>query len=128
MKLHAPAGASARVERLTEREGVAGIALLAMFADGIIREEEDEVLRERLRDHDVFAETPESELGTMLARLERFSRQDGAGALLRASCAAVGPDLRDAAFELAADIVEADGEVAPEESEFLEALRALLGD
>jgi tellurite resistance protein len=115
------------VDPLTPREGLAGIALLAMFADGILRPDEDDVLRDRLSEHEAFAGLGESDVGRLLARMEEISRKRGPDALLRASCDAVrGGGMADAAFDVAAGIVEADGEVAPEESEFLQRLDEML--
>jgi len=47
---------------LSDRDGVAGIAMLAMFSDGIIRAEEDDLLRDRLRSYALFADVADSEL------------------------------------------------------------------
>lgn len=114
------------MEPLSEQEGVAGIALLAMFADGIIAPEEDDVLRERLSGYPFFMNVSEAQLGIMLERLERYSHEHGGESLLIASAAAARPRLAATAFDIALDIIEADGEVVTEESTFLKRLRALL--
>jgi tellurite resistance protein len=114
------------MDRLTDREGLAGIALLAMFADGLVREEEDDELREALRGTEAFADASDEELGTTLAKLEQLSRAMGQERFLRACCEAVQGDLADVAYGIAWDIIEADGEVAPEESELLGKLEELL--
>jgi tellurite resistance protein len=114
------------VEPLTEREGVAGIALLAMFADGLLRAEEDEVLRERLAAHPLFAGVSDEQLGVMLARLERLSRTDGPELLLRACCAVAREGQAESALRLATEIVEADGELAPEETAYVRRVRQML--
>jgi hypothetical protein len=88
----------------SDREGVAGVALLAMFADGVIAEEEDEVLRDRLLQYPLFSDVDD----------------DGLGRVLQRECAAaIAPALRPTAFLIAAEIVVADGDVAPEEDEYL---------
>ena len=114
------------MERLTDREGVAGIAMLAMFADGIIRPEEDDVLRARLQEHPLFADASEGEVGRILAKLERASREAGADALLRACCDVVRAEFADQAMALATEIVQADEEVADAERDYLGALQQLL--
>lgn len=111
----------------SEREGVAGIALLAMFADGVIAAEEDELLRERLLAYPLFQDLDDEGLGEVLERLERRSSQVGAGKLLDECVGAIGPRLAPTAYLLAAEIVAADGEVAPEEDAFLARLRKGLG-
>lgn len=116
------------MQRLTEREGVAGIALLAMFADGLIRPEEDDVLRERLASHALFSGLDDAQLGEMLERVEKVSRELGPDAFLRACCARLEGEAVDAAFAIAQEIVEADEEVAAEENDLLTRLDELLAD
>ncbi|GEM_PF-4202020 len=103
----------------TDREGVAGVALLAMFADGVIAQEEDEVLRERLLQYPLFSDVDEDGLGRVLARLAAASRERGVDVVLREWASAIAPALRPTAFVIAAEIVAADGEVAPEEDDYL---------
>lgn len=112
---------------LTEREGVAGIALLAMYADGVIAAEEDDVLRERLlRYPDVFGGS-DDELGRMLSRVEKLGEEIGPAKLMDACIAAVKGPMRASAYRIAAEIVVADHDLAPEEDEYLEVLRDGLG-
>jgi uncharacterized tellurite resistance protein B-like protein len=103
----------------TDREGVAGVALLAMYADGVIAQEEDDVLRERLLEYPLFADLDDDGLGRVLERLSAASRERGAETMLRDWAAAIAPALRPTAFLIAAEIVAADGEVAPEEDDYL---------
>lgn len=104
---------------LTQREGVAGVALLAMFSDGIIVAEEDDVLRAHLSAYPPFEEISERQLSEMLARLESLAAQRGEQALLEMSCSAIDSDLAPLAFLVAADIIAADGLVVLIESDFL---------
>lgn len=111
---------------LTQREGVAGIALLAMFSDGIIAPEEDEVLRAHLATYPPFDSIPDHQLGEMLARLEAIATQNGEKALLEMSCGALTTEHAELAFLVAADIIAADGEVVLAESDFLTDLQKRL--
>lgn len=104
----------------SDREGVAGLALLAMFADGVIAPEEDEILRERLAQFPLFSDVDDDALGRVLARLADAASARGAELLMRECAAAVPPALRPTAFLIAAEIVVADGEVAPEETDYLQ--------
>lgn len=109
------------------REGVAGVALLAMYADAMIGGEEDGELRDRLRAHPLFHGVSDHELGETLARLEKASRKQDAGELLAEVCAAIPVHERAHAFLIAAEIVSADEDMAPEENSYLQELRAALG-
>ncbi|MEA3199787.1 MAG: hypothetical protein QOE90_1215 [Thermoplasmata archaeon] len=111
---------------LTEREGVAGIALLAMYADGVIMAEEDDLIRERLLQFPFFLELDEDALGRVLAAVEAHGEKVGPEKLLAESAAAVGPRLRPTAYLLATEVVMADGDYAPEEDEYLQKLRKAL--
>lgn len=110
----------------TEREGVAGVALLAVYADGVIVEEEDEVLRDRLLQYPLFSDVDEDGLGRALARLAGAAQAKGADLLLRECASVIPPALRPTAFLIAAEIVAADGEIAAEEDDYLlDAAKAL---
>ena len=111
----------------TEREGVAGIALLAMYADGVIVQVEDEVLRERLLQYPLFSDLDEDGLSEVLVRMEAETRARGEEAMMAACAAAIGPWLRPTAYLVAAEIVVADDDVAPEETDYLARLRKTLG-
>ena len=66
----------------TEREGVAGIALLAMYADGVIMQVEDDVLRERLLQYPLFAAWDDHGLSVVPTRLESEIRHKGADTVI----------------------------------------------
>jgi len=111
----------------SEREGVAGVALLAMFADGVIAAEEDEILRERLLSYPLFEGMDDDALGEVLERLERRSEEVGPERLLDECAAALTPRLRPTAYMLAAEVIAADGVVVEEEDAFLARVRKTLG-
>lgn len=108
---------------LSDREGVAAIALMAMYADDHIAAEEDATVRERLIQFPLFEAMPDDELGHILAGLEKHIRTLGREAVLAASIAAIEPWLRPTAFLLVAEIVASDGTVQLTESAFLQRLR-----
>lgn len=111
---------------LGEREGIAGIALLAMFADGVIAAEEDDVLRERLLLLPAFAGVDDDALGRVLSSVEKIGRDLGPEKMLHACAAALSASGRVAAYKVAAQIVVADADVAPEEDDYLALLREAL--
>lgn len=109
------------------REGVAGVALLAMYADAMIGGEEDDELRDRLRAHPLFDGATDHELGETLSRVERASRKASVTALVAELAAAIPTSERASAFLIAAEIVSADEDLAPEENSYLQGLRKALG-
>lgn len=109
-----------------EREAVAAIALLAMYSDHVLASEEDERLRTHLRSFPLFDEIEERDLGALLQRLERESRERGGQSLLERSCGRLRAWIRPTAFLVACDIVASDGRLAEEESRFLAQLAKLL--
>lgn len=111
---------------LTEREGVAGVAMLAMYADGVIMAEEDDLIRERLLQFPFFSEMDDDALGRVLSAIERHSEKVGPERLLLEASAVIGPRLRPTAYLLATEVVIADGDYAPEEDEYLQKLRKAL--
>jgi len=106
-----------------EAEGVAGLALLAMHADGVLAPQEDEALRARLLQHPFFSHTGEEGLGRVLAKVEARALALGPERFFAECLAAVRPALRLTAYRIAAEIALADGHVVPEEVEYLAALR-----
>lgn len=108
---------------LSDREAVAAIALMAMYADEHIAAEEDATLRERLIQFPLFEQMPDNELGDILGRIESHIRAKGREAVMVECIRAIEPWLRPTAFLLAAEVVAADGTVALSESSFLSRLR-----
>ena len=115
------------MQPLTPQEALAGVALLAMDADGVLAGEEDEQLRDLLLSHDAFRDHDEETLGEVLASAERQARKLGLDAFLAQARVALDEDGRAAAFAIAADVVCADETLGDEESEFLLRIERGLG-
>lgn len=115
------------MQPLTPQEALAGVALLAMDADGVLAGEEDDDLRDLLLAHPSFAEHGEESLGEVLASAERRARKAGLDAFLADARVALDEDGRATAFAIAADIVCADETLGDEESAFLERIERGLG-
>ena len=108
---------------LSDREGVAALAMLAMYADQHIAPEEDATLRARLCQFPLFEDMPDPELGDILVRIDKRIRKDGADRVIVEAASVVQPHLRATAFLLASEIVAADGTVALQESTYLGRLK-----
>lgn len=115
------------MQPLTRQEALAGVALLAMDADGVLAGEEDADLRDLLLANDAFAEHTEESLGKVLSSAERHARKLGLDAFLAQARAALDEDGRAAAYAIAADIVCADETLGDEESAFLARVEKGLG-
>lgn len=112
---------------LTEAEGFCGIAACAMYSDGVLNAEEDDLLIEALLDVDVLQGFDEDALREALVKVSHLASRHGDGHLLQASVDAISPARRPEAFRLAAELILADGEVDTEERQFLERFRHALG-
>ena len=112
---------------LTPQEALAGVALLAMDADGVLGGEEDEQLRDLLLAHEAFADVDDEGLGGILSNAERHARKLGLDAFLAQARVALDEDGRAAAFAFAADIACADDALGDEEAEFLARVEKGLG-
>lgn len=110
-----------------DREGIAALALLAMYSDGVIAPEEDATLRERLGQFPLFEDMDEIEMGRVLVDISRKIKAEGEERVLSEACAAISSALRPTAFLLAAEVVASDGEVMLEESEYLARVEKALG-
>ena len=108
---------------LSDREAVAAISLMAMYADEHIAAEEDATLRDRLCQFPLFEDMPEAELGGILSQIEDHIRRSGRDHVLSEAVRAIEPWLRPTAFLVAAEVVAADGTVALAENSFLQRLR-----
>lgn len=116
----------APAEPLTEAEGYCGIAVAAIYSDGVITGEEDERLLDALLDLDALEGAEERALRASLERMVSFAKRHGEGRLLKEAAAAIPPARRVDAFRLAADIIVADGVLESDEREFLERFRVAL--
>lgn len=112
---------------LTPQEAFVGVAVCAMYADDLVAGEEDEELVETLSALPLFGACAEHELRAMHGNALRLASRLGDAATLRACAAALTPEMRAEAFRVAVELVQADGEVGPEEDRFLDRIRDLLG-
>lgn len=118
---------SSSPDKLTEAEGMAGIALSAIASDGMITEEEAAGLGTSLSRMKLFNGMSNRDINKIFERLIKVARADGVDKLLDLSSTAIRAELKQTAFAVAADLLMADGDVAPEEKQFLEKIQKNLG-
>ena len=114
-------------DKLSEAEGLAGIALCAIAADGMITGEEAAGLGTTLSRMKLFQGMSGRQMNATFEKLARVAREKGVDELMARSAAAVPGDLRATAFAVAADLLFADGDVAESERKFLEKIQKSLG-
>ena len=114
-------------DKLSEQEGMAGIALAAIASDGMITEEEAAGLGTSLARMKLYQGMSNRDVNKVFEKLIKVARNDGVDKLIELSSAAVRPELKQTAFTLAADLLMADGHVANEEKRFLEKIQKNLG-
>ena len=110
-------------DKLTEAEGMAGIALAAIASDGMITEEEAAGLGTTLSRMKVYGGMSNRDVNKVFEKLIKVARAEGVDKLLELSSGAVRAELKQTAFAVAADLLMADGHVAPEEKKFLEKIQ-----
>lgn len=113
-------------DKFTEAEGMAGIALAAIASDGQITEEEAAGLGTSLSRMKLYQGMSNRDVNKVFEKLIRLARSDGVDKLLENSSSVIRPELKQTAFALAADLLMADGHVAPEEKKFLEKIQKTL--
>jgi tellurite resistance protein len=112
--------------KLTEAEGMAGVALCAVAADGAITEEEAADLGTSLSRMSLFSGMGSHEVNKIFDKLIQVVHRHGVDALLQMSSVAVTPSLKPTAFAIATDLLMADGSISPEEKAFLERIQVAL--
>lgn len=113
-------------DKLTEQEGMAGIALAAIASDGMITEEEAAGLGTSLARMKLYQGMSNRDVNKVFEKLIKVARNDGVDKLIELSSTAVRPELKQTAFTLAADLLMSDGHVANEEKRFLEKIQKSL--
>lgn len=113
-------------DALSPAEALAGIAMCAMYADGVMSAEEDDELALYLADLAVFRALSDREMSACFQRVQRLAEKSGDAGLLDAAAAALPERLRPAAFLVAADLVMSDGETGDDERAFLRRVQASL--
>jgi uncharacterized membrane protein YebE (DUF533 family) len=114
-------------DKLTEAEGMAGIALAAIASDGVITEEEATGLGTSLARMRLYSGMNDRDINKQFEKLIKIARAEGVDKLLELSATAIRDELKQTAFALAADLLMTDGHVAPEEKSFLERIQKQLG-
>lgn len=115
-----------QIDKLTEAESMAGIALCAIAADGQITEEEAAGLGTTLSRMQLFSGMSNRQVNDIFNKLVKVVRAQGVDSLLTMSSAAIRADLKPTAFAVAADLIMADGHVAGQEKSFLEKIQKSL--
>ena len=114
-------------DKLTEAEGMAGIALAAIASDGMITEEEAAGLGTTLSRMKLYSGMSNRDVNKVFEKLIKVARSEGVDRLIDLSSSAVGAGLKQTAFAVAADLLMADGDVPPTEKKFLEKIQHSLG-
>ena len=118
---------SSSTDKLSEPEGMAGIALAAIASDGMVTEEEAAGLGTILSRMKLYQGMSNRDVNKLFEKLIKVARAEGVDKLLELSSTAIRAELKQTAFAVAADLLMADGHVAPEEKRFLEKIQRSLG-
>lgn len=113
-------------DKLSEAEGMAGIALCAIAADGVVTEEEAAGLGTTLSRMSLYGGMSNRDINKIFEKLIKVIRSQGVEQLMTLAAQAVTPALRPTAFAIASDLLMADGSVASEEKRFLEKIQKSL--
>lgn len=119
-------GQPAEPVKLTPAEGVIGVILMAIAADGEITEEEQVGFLAIGNRMELLSDLSSDQFTAILRKLQGVAKKEGAPALLAKAAAALSPELRETAFALAIDLVLADGTVEDEEKAVAASLQAAL--
>jgi len=114
-------------DKLTEADGVAGVAIAAIAADGVITQEEAAGLGTTLSRMNLFQGMSNRDVNKTFEKVLKLAQTQGVDKLLELSSAAISAELKPTAFAIAADLVLADGHVAGDEKKFLEKIQKYLG-
>ena len=114
-------------DKLNEAEGMAGIALCAIAADGMVTEEEAAGLGTTLSRMKLYQGMSSRDINKMFEKVLKIARSQGVDVLMNQSAEAIKPNLHPTAFAIATDLMFADGDVAPEERRYLEKIQKNLG-
>ena len=114
------------IDKLSEAEGMAGVALCAIAADGQITEEEAAGLGTTLSRMQLYRGMSNRQVNDIFGKLVKVVRQSGVESLLGMSAQALRAELKPTAFAIAADLIMADGHVDGKEKQFLERIQKSL--
>ncbi len=104
---------------LSPQEAYAGITLLAIASDTYLADEELDAIDRHLGQMPLFQHFQPETMRKMYHKLFTILQRDGEGMLLTSARATLPPELREAAFTSASDLVFADGMISQSESLFL---------
>jgi hypothetical protein len=111
---------------LSPAEAFAGIALIAIAADGYLSEQEGQDMTLTLSRMHLFRSYSADVMHRMFDKLLALLKQQGPGDLLNLAKASLPQDLRETAFAIATDLILSDGTVTPQEQSFLDDLYRIL--
>lgn len=114
-------------EKLSNEEAIAAIAFVSAFADDEGSEQEKEVIAELLLNLDEFSDYSEEDIIDVLAKIETLADEYGLGALFNTAIESITEDMASTAFGAAVFVILADGEIPPQEEDFLYELQQSLG-
>jgi tellurite resistance protein len=114
-------------EKLSPAEAFAAITLATTAVDGYLSEEEELCISSVLSRMKLFRSFSHDVMHRLFERILEILRQDGFNSLFNAARESLSPDLREAAFALATDLLLADGTGNDEEKVFLTDLYQALG-
>ncbi len=106
-------------DALTPAEAFAAITLAATASDGDISDEEVRNISSALSRIKLFRNYPSDVMNRMFDDLLGILKRDGIDNLFNIAKESLSPELREAAFAVATDLVLAEGVVTQEEKEFL---------
>lgn len=111
----------------SKQEGMAGILLLMIAADGEISQEELVGFFTTCARMKLFSGVSQSQFNGMLKKISNVLRKQGAEAVLSKAAEPLTPEQKETAFALATDMAFADGSVQPQEKVLLEKIQKQLG-
>jgi len=106
-------------EVLISTEAFAAIALVAITSDAVLSEQQVRNISSVLLRLKLFNSYTEDLINKLLEKNLSILRRDGFNALFNAAKESLSPELREAAFAVAADLVMAESIVTEEEKNFL---------
>jgi tellurite resistance protein len=114
-------------EALTPAEAFAAITVAAIASDGYLSDKEARSLCATLSRMKLFKNYTDDAIASMFDMLLNTIRREGMNFVFNTAKDSLNPDMREAAFAVAADLVLADGMLAHEERDFLNDLYQSLG-
>ncbi len=114
-------------EALTPAEAFAAITVAAIASDGYLSDKEARSLCTTLSRMKLFRSYTDDAIASMFEMLLNTIRREGMNFVFNTAKDSLNPDMREAAFAVAADLVLADGMLAQEERDFLNDLYQSLG-